>query len=159
MIRKNSLILFTVFFVLLPLISVSRLSVPFEGAKAILLYLFVILSLRLKITKAHKLLIIFFLWAVFASISGVDYFKSIVGNYYRYDGLVTLAFFMLFSLIATSVFYKQFIRPVSIAISFGVFLAVILYLLAHGTFGNTNFLAGYLLVSTPFIIFRVGEKS
>lgn len=129
-------------------------------------------------SKGNLLIVIlvgvFVLASIVSSLLGADWQKSIWGNYYRGDGLITL--FCLAGLFYFLVLYwnKDWEKPTACAIAGGSiivsFWTIILVALraagmagitggsffgnaVGGTFGNPNFLAGYLLVSLPFTVF------
>jgi len=118
-------------------------------------------------------LLLFLVTAILASFLGVDFPKSIVGNYFRGDGLVTLFHLAGFALLMALYFKDEWKREVSRAIVLGAFLtsivtiilAIRLYIFGDntvlhwpdgslgGSFGNSNFLGGYLAVSFAFLIY------
>src|SRR3989338_66652 len=98
---------------------------------------------------------------IFSSLLGVDLVKSIVGNYYRGDGLITLFHFLGFSLIVFILWSDKCITLISRAIQIGVFLTCIFSLGRGwaGPFGNPVLLAGYLTVTLPFLLERITSVS
>ncbi len=101
--------------------------------------------------KLLGLAIIFFLWAAAASILGPDLPKSVWGNYYRGDGLFTLthlAGLFLFTAIFWQSSWQKFTFQ---AIAAGSLAISALAIIGLTTFGQPNFLAGYLAVTLPFI--------
>lgn len=148
---KKSSTLYAVFFLLLPLVSSRYLPVPFEGAKTYFLFgfifiLFVINAPRLfkeiRIGSIHKFALIFLLWATISSLFGADFQKSLFGNYYRLDGLLTLCSFILLSIFTFNLVKWKDTKQIFLAIAIG---------LLFSSFGNKNFLAGYLLVTLPIV--------
>jgi len=116
----------------------------------------------------------FFIVMVIASILGRDINKSFWGNYYRGDGLLT--YFHLLSLFSFMMIYWQNKWQKLTAYAIGGGAAIIglwslidnyrLYVLndfsishwsgAVGmTFGHSRFLAGYLLVTLPFVYYLI----
>ena len=111
--------------------------------------------------------------AFLASLLGADFTKSILGNYYRGDGLITLSH--LFALTAFLILFweEKWNIQLSRGIVFGsqivslwtIILAVQFYILGNrsisgwengaigSNFGNPNFLAGYLLVTLPLTVY------
>lgn len=124
---------------------------------------------------------VFLAVAIISSIWGANFPKSVFGNFYRGDGLITLLHLIAFSLIISLVWDRSYSILVSYAITLGSFLTSVLTLtmsflviglgmnsLPHwenravgATFGNPNLLAGYLVVTMPLIIylFQKSNKS
>ncbi len=115
-------------------------------------------------------LLVFLGIAIISSVLGADLGKSIWGNYYRGDGLVTLFHLVGFSLIV-GLFWKEewSLRMIEIFAISSFFLSI--WTLLDGfrlwvlrdisiplwensaigiSFGNPNFLAGYLVTVLPF---------
>lgn len=121
-----------------------------------------------KIDKGLILVVLTFLSiAVMSSVFGVDFGKSMVGNYYRADGLITLFHFLILFFIVTPFFEKSWIAYFLTVVSFAAtslsFISVVQWLgnttdiwnistwdggYGH-VFGNPNFLVGYLIVTLP----------
>lgn len=119
------------------------------------------------------LLIFGFALAVFiSSYLGVDFNKSFGGNFYRGDGLFTLFHLAGFFFFLALFWKSDWRKPVAIAIAAGsfllslwtLFLGIRLYIFGDlsvsswngalgTTFGQPNFLAGYLLVTLPFLAY------
>ncbi len=114
---------------------------------------------------------LFILISLLSSITGSNFSKSLVGNYYRNDGLLTLFHLVIFMLLTAILLNKVWIEKSigaitlsAIALSFtSILSASALYLFNLKTlylpdwqgaigmnFGNPNFLAGFLLVTLPF---------
>lgn len=113
--------------------------------------------------------------AIFTSVFGVDLKKSLWGNFYRHDGLITL--FHLVGLFIFMILFwgKTWERKLIQAISLGaittsfwaLILAFRLFILQDrsvdiwgngaigASFGNPNFLAGYLVVTLPFMTYPI----
>lgn len=101
--------------------------------------------------KLLGLVIGFFLWAAAASILGADFQKSIWGNYYRDDGLFTLAHLVGLFLF-TGLFWQQSWQKFTFqVIAVGSLTTSVLAIIGRTTFGQPNFLAGYLVVTLSFI--------
>lgn len=101
--------------------------------------------------KLLGLVIGFFLWTVAASILGADFQKSIWGNYYRDDGLFTLAHLVGLFLF-TALFWQQSWHKFTFQIiAVGSLAVSVMAIIGRTTFGQLNFLAGYLAVTLPFI--------
>ncbi|MBI2310156.1 O-antigen ligase family protein [Candidatus Collierbacteria bacterium] len=101
--------------------------------------------------KLLGLVIAFFLWAVVASILGADLLKSIWGNYYRGDGLFTLAH-LIGLFLFTALFWRSSWQKFTFQIiATGSLAAGILAIFGRTAFGQPNFLAGYLTVTLPFV--------
>jgi len=133
-----------------------------------------------KIGKTNKLtiLVFFFLFIIIiSSVFGVNLKKSLWGNYYRLDGLMTYCHLIILYLIV-SLFWKNtwrngLIKSIVIG-SVGVSMwacvnGFILYVLKDSSvqnwqgaigvsFGQPNFLTGYLLVTLPFIIYMIRKN-
>lgn len=118
------------------------------------------------------LLSAFTITAFLSSFFGVDFNKSFWGNYYRDDGLLTLIHLVAFSLFLKLLWNEDYKKLTSLAITMGCFFISLLSLFegfklhvlgdqsvanwngAIGTvFGQPNFLAGYLLVTLPFVAY------
>lgn len=101
--------------------------------------------------KLLGLTIGFFLWAAAASVLGADLQKSIWGNYYRGDGLFTLAHLVGLFLF-TALFWRQsWQKPTFQIIAAGSLATGGLVIMGRTTFGQPNFLAGYLTITLPFV--------
>jgi len=123
------------------------------------------------------LIFIFLFFGIVSSLLGVDFTKSIFGNYYRHDGLITLFHFAVFFFFLNLFWEKSWEKSLFLAISLGCFLTSLWtvglgfrfhilkdYSIYHfgnalgGTFGQPNFLAGYLLVCLPFSAYFVSKS-
>lgn len=141
------------------------------GVVGLVLSFFLPLSRRVD-TKGIVLVIGLVGVAVIASFFGVDWQKSLWGNYYRIDGLLTL--FHLTGLFFFVVLYWQdsWKRALSLAFAGGSILVSVWAVLdafrqlilpdfaispwggaVGATFGQPNFLAGYLVVTLPFVYY------
>lgn len=89
--------------------------------------------------------------AVISSLLGSDSIKSLIGNYYRKDGLLTLFQLVGFSFLI-SYFWKEKYRKLISTAFFGSSLLFSLLSIfgLNTTFGNSIYLAGFLSVSLPF---------
>ena len=111
-------------------------------------------------TKTYwTLLGLYFLVLLVASYWGVDWAKSLAGNYYRRDGLFTIATLLLVSVVVSWVKVdKQ--KIFQALVGSGVILSVLAITKGVGgwsVFGNPNFLAGYLVTIFPaYFSFRRG---
>lgn len=121
------------------------------------------------------MIIIFLAIGCIASLIGVDLPKSIYGNYYRGDGLITYLHLAVFSIVVSLIWQdinKKFLylflalgsSIISIITLMMSFLVINFNMLSlphwenravGATFGNPNFLAGYLAVSLPFIFYQI----
>lgn len=123
--------------------------------------------------KSHRGLHILLLYVSIAGISslvGVDVSKSIWGNPYRWDGLFTLTHLIGFAFIVAFFFQKSWIKLSTQAVAASVMGVSICTLVEAmqaffpgdtdhslwdgalgATFGQPNFLAGYLAVALPFM--------
>lgn len=123
-------------------------------------------------SKLILLVIVFVFTAFISSSFGVDFGKSFWGNPYRGDGLFTLFHLAGFFFFLILFWRPSWQRPTVVAISTGsilisllsLFLTMRLYILGDasipnwdgaigGTFGQPKFLAGYLLVTLPFLAY------
>ena len=173
--------------VILPLFYWPSAPIPYELPKVyfvdrwieMLVVLGVVTNLnRLQKEKLDMLLIIlvgsFLIIAATSSYLGVNFQKSIFGNHYRSDGLITLSHLVGLFLTVLVFVKKDWIKDIAFSISLGAFLVSIwalfdsfkLYVLnvisvpnwdgAIGvSFGNPNFLAGYLVVTLPFTAYVI----
>lgn len=101
------------------------------------------------------ILIIFLVAAVITSIVGYDFYKSIIGNYYRADGLVTLLHFVGFSIIFGILYKDQTVEKrlkLELYLSQAIFFSGVLSSIFNN-FGQINFLVGFLLTTIPFGLF------
>lgn len=194
LVKFNKIILY--FFLLglflLPLIYYPWAVIPFEIPKVDFVWrwveLLVILALagifsgrvRLPQKKSDSLLIVlvafFILVVITASIFGVDWHKSLIGNYYRKDGILTFLHLAGLFFFLTLFWEKSWERLTVLSISLGCFITSLLTIIAGirfhllgdltiyhfgnavgATFGQPNFLAGYLLVCLPLIDKLIGE--
>lgn len=116
----------------------------------------------------------FLVLACLASWLGVDVSRSILGNYYRADGLLTLIHFVVFFLILVFLWRREWLQGLLWAMatgSMGISLIAAIqgfqvYILHQmgispwggaivATFGNPNFLAGYLVVTLPLVTYML----
>lgn len=125
-------------------------------------------------TVLISFVLLFLLWVVFSALLGIDFQKSISGNYYRADGIINLLHLAALFLVV-SLFYKKdlvlsYVKLVSLSSVILSFVTVCCWLGfyvfdfkgisvwqgAFGlAFGNPNFLAGYLIVTLPLTYFLV----
>lgn len=109
------------------------------------------------------LVIIFLFSAIIASILGADLIKSIFGNHYRADGLLTLFHLAALFFFLVLFWNKKWEYPTIVALSSGsivlsfwtVISAVLLRFSAAigATFGQPVFLAGYLVATLPLTFY------
>lgn len=123
-------------------------------------------------SKLVLLIFVFFFSLLISSVLGKDFLKSLIGNYYRADGLTTVVHLIGFSLIAYLFLDEKTFEKAPLFISLGSFSVSLLalfdnfrlyilkdlsvvnfYGVVGSTFGQPNFLAGYLLVTLPFGIY------
>lgn len=116
-----------------------------------------------------KLVIGFTAVAIIASIFGENPTKSFVGNFYRNDGLITFLSLVGFAFIVSYFWKEEFNLYLAEAV-YWVSTFLSLFFLASpitpqfsginaAGFGNSVFLAGYLLTSLPLSFYYVREKS
>ncbi len=137
-------------------------------------------SFTLKRTKYDKKLvylsIAFLLTTIISSISGMNFHKSVIGNYYRADGLFTLTHFYILLFFLLLYFKKNWLGNIFKVIAYTNLIlniwVITNYLLSFFTkpfitswdgaiginFGNPNFLSGYLLVTLPFTLHLYKNK-
>lgn len=111
----------------------------------------------------HLLVGIWFLILIVASFRGVDPVKSWLGNYYRWDGLITMVslvgLFIVLSLIPQKLWFAGVVLGMALGNLVSSIWAILQVVLSNGAgfdgmgagFGQPVFLAGYLLVTTPFV--------
>lgn len=117
------------------------------------------------------LLLVFFTWALVSSLFGVDPIKSIIGNYYRSDGILTLSHLVGLVLFLVLFWEKSWEKILFVTMSASSTLLAIwtiaerfrslgvstLLQVANSSgigvsFGQPKFLGGYLLVALPFSV-------
>ncbi len=139
----------------------------------LLLYLF---TSKPKISIYFPIITALIIWLVFVIISwinGVDVVHSWAGNYYRYDGIMTLVhlliipFFFIFNKPKLSQFTAILIGIGCLLVSLISINQVIHFLINNfdiyklsilsfsSSHGQPNFAAGYLIVSFPFLIYAL----
>ncbi len=170
---------------ILPLVWWANAPVPFELPRVWffnrwieilvlvgLLQAFTKISVKRLDTRLITLIILFFLAAVLSSVVTGHFYKSFWGNYYRSDGLFTLAHLVGLSLLLSLLWEDSWAMPVAIAVALGSILTSSISLfelwkihISRGnwvniwqvvlgsTFGQPNFLGGYILISLPFTLY------
>jgi hypothetical protein len=122
-------------------------------------------------------LLIFLLLAFVSSLFGADLTKSIFGNFYRFDGLITFAHLValyLYIVLFWKPQYRWFFTE-SLTVGFTALLCLATYeivrlvysyplstlpTLPFGlTFGHPNYLAGYLLLCLPILFYNFSQSS
>ncbi len=120
----------------------------------------------------------FFLIEAGASWFGVDWTKSLIGNYYRADGLITLLHSLALVFFLALFWTKNYSRTLTYIFLFSSALVsfwaldefISLHFLRNlsipnfsgavgASFGQPNFMAGYLLVGLPFSFYAYSLKS
>lgn len=120
----------------------------------------------------------FFLIETGASWFGVDWTKSLIGNYYRADGLITLLHSLALVFFLALFWTKSYARTLAFVLLLGSslisFWALDEFISLHflknlsipnfagavgASFGQPNFLAGYLLVGLPFSFYAYSLKT
>ncbi len=119
-------------------------------------------------------IVAFLVFSFISSIIGADPLKSVFGNYYRKDGLLTLIHLAILFFSISILFHKKWVLFFSEAVSLGT-LASSIWAVYCGasyyffgktiltdwggpiaiSFGNPNFLAGYLLVTLPLVTIAI----
>ena len=161
---------------LLPLIYFPNADLSYEiprviifqrGVLALVLVFWLISAQKIKIQQAKLILLgLFFTIALIASWWGVDAQKSFRGNFYRSDGLVTLVHLISFCVVISLAYLQRLERIICAGIcSSGLLLSfwgIIQTIIGFTqgeisvislSFGNPNFLGGYLLVTLPYWIY------
>ncbi len=119
--------------------------------------------------KMVVLIFIYFFWNFLISVFGINPLNSFYGLFWREEGIVTLACYVALVWVICSIFKKRdrkLLAEVLICSGFSVSLFVLFSVVANyfwnfptykylerhvGTFGNPNFLAGFLVICLPFI--------
>jgi len=180
-------------FILLPLFFWPWAQIPHELPKVtfviwwvrllVVIGVFEFYSMRRKRigTRFLLLILLFLVWIIITSLLGFDFYKSLIGNYFRQDGIFTLV-----HLVALAIYIALFnqnkwkkIIPASISIGslitsiWVIILGIRLYIFSDisvpnwsgaigASFGQPKFATGYLLVSLPFIYYcyrvSIGHK-
>lgn len=160
----------------LPKVTFTLRWIEFLGLFAVILIPF---SKRDKInSKLLALLLLFFIVSFISSLYSVDFIKSFWGNYYRSDGLFTLAHLISLSIILALYSDKSWLKPFMFTMAIScvllgiwVFTYAILLNIFHIpsipnwggvfgiSFGNPNLLAGYLSINLPFTYFFIHRSS
>lgn len=114
---------------------------------------------KLRISGFFLVMIFFFLFSLIFSSFGIDTEKSLWGNYYRNDGLITYFHLLAFSAIVyffwEEKFKNIFIYSNIFASCLSSFLFIISKIIAGRFFslGQPILLSGYLLITFPFIFY------
>ena len=190
MLKKVQLYIFSFGLLILPFIYWPWAYVVYEIPRVwffecwikIMMIVSLLILLRKKKTEKQDgliiLLIIFLLFIiVVSSILGVDVEKSIVGNFYRRDGVLTYLHLVgLFTL--TGLFWQDsWKKTIILVVSWGAFLSstwsiylgIRLFVFGDlslnvwngaigGFFSQPQFLAGYLLVTLPIVCYWLTQK-
>lgn len=136
----------------------------------VILLVLLFLKKEIRLDKIDKILLLFYLLIVFSTIFSMNIIKSIIGNFNRYEGLLTFTVYFLTYYCAK--YYFQYSKLTKIfAISsvcvcsivgilqyYNIFPLYYIFNIPHAsnfvcsTFGNSNFFASYLsIVLTVFI--------
>lgn len=174
-------------FMLLPLIFWPWATIPYEIPRVRFVKLWIeilsvigLFSSLFLFQKRKQNLVLLLLFIIFISISlaasyfGVDFTKSLAGNYFRDDGLLTLFYLFGFYLFISLFFQKNWFYPLALSVSLGSFVISLWTVIssfrllilsdldiAHmnnavvTSFGHPQFAAGYLLVTLPFVLFLI----
>jgi|GEM_PF-2324052 len=177
--KSNKTILFFVLQIFLMSIFFNPFSkIPFEVPKVKLLLLttdigaiislIYIKSINKNINKRIIFFAVIYLGAVFlASLLGNNFNKSFWGNYWRLDGIFTLihliGLFFIYCLFWKDKYNKIFAYTITLSTSlvslYAIFQRLISFYPPYATFGNPNFLAGFLIVAVPFgFLLALSEK-
>jgi hypothetical protein len=183
-------IIFLIGIFVLPLIFWPTAQIPYEIPKVwfvrrwVEILGIIALLVGIKTLKKEKpdskliiLINLFLISATISSIFGVDFIKSLWGNYYRQDGLLTIYHLAALSFLINLFWNKNWQKHTALAISLGsictsiwviydgykIFISRGLSLISvnnavGATFGQPNFLAGYLLVTLPFSVYFLLTK-
>ncbi len=168
--------------ILLPLCFSPVPYLSFESPKVTFLYIWVEvlttasillwgkLNINRYTTRILKVAFVFFIFALISSIFGVDKLKSLSGNYYRRDGLVTLLHLLTLGLVIEKLWNPKWQDLLVKCLTLGSSLVSIFAILSFyfpkftsffglfpwsgavgSTFGQPNFMAGYLVVIFPLL--------
>jgi O-antigen ligase len=169
-------------FLVLPFITFKQSYDSFEYPKVVFFVILMNLTLALnfwplinklrkkfKLNSIDKLLfILLFLLLISWALNGFPA-VSFWGQYYRYEGLITIGAFLIFYLLMSRLAKMEtihwFIAISGIFYSFYILISGILFQVFHkpvytfngraaGTFGNPNFAAGFLALSFPYLLFH-----
>ena len=159
----------------LPLFYLPQAAIPFEVPKVWFVMIWVALIALSEIfliaetqsvgrmKKLHLLVMVWFFILAWTSLWGVDPVKSWLGNYYRWDGLTTIitlvGLFFVLSLFPRSFWTKWAMMGMALGNVTSSVWVMAQMILNKGAgfegfgagFGQPAFLAGYLLVTTPFV--------
>lgn len=115
-----------------------------------------------RIKSLHRLIVLLLIWGCTALVSvylGSDPWKSLVGNYMRGDGFLTLFAFMVLSIFLAYFWQKNWLSDLAWVMVIAVDVQVILQIISckniwstncSGLMGNTVLLASLIVVTIPF---------
>lgn len=191
LIKRNLLeIVFYIGLFMLPLIFWPWADIPFEIPKVwfvcrwieILLLVGVVTRFtslyEKRIDKNIVLILTVFLSVIFlSSVLGIDFEKSLLGNYFREDGIITFVHLLGFCFFIAFFFEDKWKNKTILSIVLGSlsvsiftnYLGIQIYIIGDdaynlwngavgATFGQPNYLAGYLLVTFPFTYWKWKEN-
>lgn len=99
--------------------------------------------------KLGILVLLLFFWLIVTSVFGVSWSQSLLGNYYRQQGLLFLLYSFLFFLLVKEVSLDKLSKKekerLAVVVCSGAILAAL-----FKTFGHPVFQGGYLLLTLPF---------
>lgn len=176
--KVSWLLIFTIF--ALPLMFFPWAYLAFELPKVFLLYIFATFAVYIllisgyrlsKLSKIHWVYLIFLVWTIITSILGLSWQQSLLGSYFRWQGILSWICYSLLFFISGRIFdNNHFRKMISLAIlassSFTAGLALIQFISLWffgntsqllynnrviSTFGQPNFLGAFLVMSLPFI--------
>ncbi len=182
--RVRQALFFTLF--ALPILFFPWAFMSFELPKVFLLYLFAVFAVYflsssgyrlIKFTKIQWLYIIFLIWIIITAISGLSFNQSILGSYFRMQGLLTwicygILFFISGKLLEDSHSKKYACSALLISSTFTAIFAILQFVLLWffkdtsqllysnrviATFGQPNFLGAFLVMSLPFAWFNLKQ--
>ena len=129
------------------------------------------------LSQISIIITIFYIWLIISSIFGIDFKNSLIGTVWRRQGLI----FWTHGLLLMFFLKTKFINPkplqLSLIISLSAFIQAIisvyqfinLYILhinsisyagrIIGTFGQPNFLAGFMLITLPFSLYGLSHRT
>lgn len=133
----------------------------------LLFTLFKVVSLKtFKFQTIHLLLPIYLGWVVLSAVSGPNLGQSLLGNFYRDDGIVTLIHLAALLFIVSVNFKKTWIKPVFQVLTTNSFILSVtnIYSVIQNFkntlfFGQANYLAGYQLVALPLTLYLLKTSS
>jgi O-antigen ligase len=95
----------------------------------------------------------YFFWVFLTSLLGFFWPRSLLGNYYRQQGLFTFFHFIFFFLLVVLFVGRLKKEWLAFSLSGGAFLGGLMK-----SSGHPNFLAGYLVITLPFTFYLIKKR-